>query len=235
MRLDLHLAAGGDNLPLPADSRTDTQELRRAARDAIADSGSSVSDDGIIARVIDFVSRQIERFSNALSGGSSDGLTVLAWGMLLLVVVGIGFILWRARKGLLAEPLRDNFLDDAVGRPPIDWRNRAVAAAQAGDVREALRCWLRVTIAEWNQRGVVVELAGKTLGEYRLDAFWTLERSRYDEFAVLTKRFESVWYGDHPAQHEDLARAQAFADNSSRDVALRAVRDAQFGDLMVAP
>jgi hypothetical protein len=62
-----------------------------------------------------------------------------------------------------------------------------------------------------------------------------LERSRYDEFAVLTKRFESVWYGDHPAQHEDLARAQAFADNSSRDVALRAVRDAQFGDLMVAP
>ena len=108
---------------------------------------------------------------------------------------------------------------DDLGLTGDVWLARAVAAEEAGDWREGVRCRYRALVAVLVAAGAVSEEIGRTAGEYRLLVEQTAPEAA-EAFAAATATFEEVWYGPVAAGPEQrdalIAAAPAIAEAARR-------------------
>ena len=134
-----------------------------------------------------------------------------------------------AAVNALAEPLREAYADLVAASPAHDvdrlpvvayelsWGRRVEGEAGqpvpdpaelAGELREALRCRYRETVALLADAGYVDEIPGRTTGEYLAAASEALPAAT-DAFGRLTLAFEKAWYGRRAVDAEGYAAAEA--------------------------
>jgi hypothetical protein len=91
--------------------------------------------------------------------------------------------------------------------------HRRIAAALTADGRraEALREWLRATVAAIEERGVLPPRPGRTGAATAREAGPLLPAVAADLDAA-TRAFDEVWFGGREATDADVASARAAAD-----------------------
>lgn len=141
--------------------------------------------------------------------GSASG-SVLAWviaglGALVLVVLAVAVL-----RRLRWEPTSAAEGAEPRGREAADWAREAAEHEAAGRWREAVRARFRVLTATLVARGVLDDVPGTTVGEYRA----AIRRSApglAGPFDAAADVFERVWYAHAPADADAVARLRAAA------------------------
>jgi hypothetical protein len=140
-------------------------------------------------------------------GGGRTAAVALAWGGAIAALIGLGF--WLAR--LLAErpfgaPL--NLGDGVIQRPRArELALRAIAAARAGDPREAVRLAYNAALVRLEEQGAWKVDDARTPREY-LPMLQTGD-TRREPMLDLTRRFEQIWYGNRAVSADDAPRVTA--------------------------
>jgi hypothetical protein len=127
----------------------------------------------------------------------------LAWIAALGALVALAG--WIVRMLLRARPGPALQLGPGAVRlmPSREWAERALAAARAGDVREAVRCAYNAAVRRFEEDGLWRPDAARTPREYL--RLVPAGHARRAALADLTRRFEQVWYG-HQDVGADVAR-----------------------------
>lgn len=151
----------------------------------------------------------------------------VVWVLLVGLAVLVAWLVIRAVKAWLRsrrrahQPEAVSKSSDAVipaEDPPLPadaWIERALAAEDAGDWREGLRCRLRSLVVVLEASGHLQEVAGLTVGELRAE----LEANSLDlasGFAEACELFERAWYGHLPTGPHERDRFAALAENLQR-------------------
>jgi len=134
------------------------------------------------------------------SVGSAISWTLIGFAFLVLVWVIAKNLLAQSRAfGLhLQAPLRTH-------QSSREWANAALAAANAGDFREAIHCAYWAAVYRLDEAGVWTLDATRTPREYlRLLKADVPQRPAMRE---ITRNFEVVWYGTKPASAGDFRTA----------------------------
>jgi hypothetical protein len=116
--------------------------------------------------------------------------------VVLVVIVRQGGFRQGLRRVRRASPVVMVSADD-LGLSDDVWLARAVAAEEAGDWREGVRCRYRSLVAVLVSAGAVSEEIGRTAGEYRQLVQATVPEAA-EPFGAATATFEEVWYGQIP-------------------------------------
>lgn len=158
-------------------------------------------------RLQEQVGRWFEDLMGRFGGGrgtARNTALIFAWAAALAALIGLGF--WAART--IAHRPRGAALDldsSAATRPRArELALRAIAAARAGDTREAIRCAYGAALVRLEEQGVWRIDDARTPREY----LPLLAATDGRHFAVvdLTRRFEQIWYGNHAADADDARR-----------------------------
>jgi len=152
----------------------------------------------------------LEDLWSRLGGGSGAGrrvAIVLAWLAALGALVGLGFVMARA----IADRPRDavlNLSSRSPARPRArELALRALREARNGNGREAVRLAYTAAVTRLDEQGAWRLDDARTPREYlRLLRPNDVHRPL---FIDLTRRFERIWYGNHPVEPEDASRATA--------------------------
>ena len=160
------------------------------------------------------VGQWILQMLNRVTGsavGSRTAAMVFAWAASLMALAALA--LWLVttltrRSSAAAVALRIPPPRRTAAR---EWALRAMAAARAGDVREAVRCGYHAAVNRLDEQGTWRVDESRTPREY-------LRLLRPDDpmhsvVAELTRQFEQIWYGRRTATGED---AQRVADHLER-------------------
>jgi len=146
------------------------------------------------------------RFAGGRVAGRRTALA-LAWGAALAALLGLGF--WLART--VAQHPRGASLNLGHGagvRPRArELALRALAAARAGNAREAVRIGYNAAVVRLEEQGAWRVDDARTPREYL-----KMLRTSDDRRAVmldLTQRFEQIWYGNRAAAADDTPRVTA--------------------------
>ena len=132
--------------------------------------------------------------------------SAFAWGVIALSFVLLAYSVWRnlARRtrkaSMQIEPTSSP--DQSRG-----WAEEALAAADRGDYREAIRCGYWAAVTRLEDVGILTYDRSHTPRELlRLLHSHPREQTWLSE---LTGRFEAVWYGYRPASAADWYSARA--------------------------
>lgn len=137
-------------------------------------------------------------------------LAILMWGIPLLVIL----VQRLRRRRPVAATLKSAAVSEepesealeASKQLPSEWRAQAEHWLLAGEGRLALRALFLGDLAYLIERGEIVAMQHKTVGDYRRD----LERRAhvypdvYAGYCMVAQIFESSWYGSHPVTEEVL-------------------------------
>lgn len=171
--------------------------------------------------VLDFIAELIDTI------GAGDRGSVIGTVVLVLVALAAAALIVRFTRTVRRDRPTMVAVDDQLGRSPADWAAEADEHATHGRWREAVRCRYRQLLAELASAHLVEEVAGRTAGEYLQAVAADLPDAAAD-FAEVTRRFETAWYG-HAAvtaaeyqAHVDVAGRVAHAAGVRRRVAVRA-------------
>ena len=169
--------------------------------------------ESLVQRVLDWIGDQLSRFTFGIGGGPGFvgdliGLVVLA-GVITMIVVLVRAFLRRNRSA------RDGQDDDLSieledGRAAADWRTDAERLEAAGEWREAMRARYRELVTALVEARVLVDLPGRTTGEYLTEYSRARPEGR-EAFDALTRLFEGVWYGGVHTGAEDNQRFRQLA------------------------
>lgn len=200
-------------LPLPVH---DPEFVRRTAREVL--SGARY---GELRRT--WVEQAVDRarawLGDLLAGVlAAETAGIAAWALLGAALAVILALAGRYLLGIRSEPRRVPVGFDQIGRSAADWQAEAEAAEEAGELRTAVQAHYRALIAALASRGLVEEVAGRTVGEYRRAVAHSAPASR-DGFETASDVFEGVWYGGEPADRDRLERLRAAAASARRAVA----------------
>ncbi len=153
-----------------------------------------------------------------------------AWQSYLVLVVlsaaAVAALTVAIRRGLfrrLAHPVAGPGVvvsDEAAALSPAAWRERAERSAAEGRFREALRCRYCALVGELGQRGLLDEVPGRTSGDYERRVKAALPEVA-PQFAQLTARFESCWYGEEPSNADEQVVFDRAAELIVREVDAR--------------
>jgi Domain of unknown function (DUF4129) len=151
-----------------------------------------------------------EELASRFGAGPGVGRTIaigLAWVAALGALIGLGFLVARS----IAERPRQATLNLA-GRGPIRPRARehalrALASVRAGNPREAVRFAYHAAVTRLEEEGVWRVDDARTPREYL--PMLRATDARRPVIVDLTRRFERVWYGNHPAAPDDTDRVTA--------------------------
>lgn len=197
--------------PLAVLAQTPTPEqIREAVRDVLsrAEYAQASSEESLIDRGLGWLLEGLGRLLARLSGfGGGAGSWLGAAGLVLLTALLVALtvrVVRRFRSSSVADPV----VDGPTGRRPRDWGEEAVAHARNGELREALRCRYRETVALLADAGYIDEIPGRTTGEYLAAASEALPAAT-DAFGRLTRAFEKAWYGRRAVDAEGYAAAEA--------------------------
>jgi hypothetical protein len=191
IRLALALVLG--DLPTP-DPPPDA--VREKADQIMSDSQFRSGAKSLMKRVLDWISDRFRIPFSAAAGGN----TVVGFVILLLCLAGLVYVVSRIRFALPASGGADEIdidIDIERDRPADMWRVDAEKAEADGEWKLALRARYRWLLGELIDRQLLVNVPGRTPGEYRTD----LARIRPDQattFATATDLFERAWYGNEP-------------------------------------
>ena len=144
------------------------------------------------------------------SGGVAGGLlNLLLWGLLIAVVLGIGFVAYRYFAERLGSTASGDDGDDEVdpdddaligtviidrSREPHGWREEADEHSAAGRFRDALRCRYRALVGDLARRGLLDEIPGRTTGEERRQLRASAPNA-VPFFREAADLFDGAWYG----------------------------------------
>ncbi len=193
------------------------EEIRQLADDIVARAEFRQPEPSLLERFQTWVEDLIGRiFEAAFSGGAGS---ILGWVVLVGAVIAIVWFATRFGRTVQADRRVGITVEGIHRRTPAEWRAEAEAQEAAGEWKLALRSRYRALIGDLIAEGVLVEVAGRTTGEYRGDVAREAPQ-RADDFAAATELFESAWYGDHPTGPEENARFQARARAVASGVAV---------------
>jgi len=167
------------------------------------------NDQALVSRFVDWLRDRIIQGVDAASG-SPPLTTLAAMVILVLLTVGLGWLLSRARltsraPGEGAPALTDDGLTAA------QLRARADTAFTQGRYAEALVDGFRALALGQIERGRIEDVPGATARELA-DAMGTWSPARADRFDSVGRAFDLVLYGDRPATGEQ-ARVVLNLDN----------------------
>jgi hypothetical protein len=161
-------------------------------------------------RIGSWIGELLARLLSRLFSGPSVGAGgPWAW-IILAVLVGIVILLLtRLSIGAGATKSHDPLFAtelEAV-RSPVEWLSEAERFEGRGAWKQALRCRYRALVSQLIDRGVLVDIPGRTSGEFRIEVFRRAPHAAAD-FGRATDLFDSAWYGDKPTGQADNARFQ---------------------------
>jgi len=148
----------------------------------------------------------LEDLWSRFGGGPGAGrriATGLAWAAALAALVGLGVFLVRSLGGRSRVAALN--LARGAGAPPLarELALRALAAARAGNAREAVRFAYNAALTSLEEQGAWRIDAARTPREY-LPMLGAAD-SRHALMMDLTQRFERIWYANRAAAADDMA------------------------------
>jgi Domain of unknown function (DUF4129) len=142
-------------------------------------------------RLVDRIDEAIAWLIARLHLGALSG-NVAAYALIAVALVFLSLWGWRS----LAARMRQAEMVEEINPPGGDgrvWASDALAAAQRGEFREAIRCGYWAAVARLEEQGVLSSNRSRTPREMlRLVANDAREQPPFRE---LTRSFELVWYG----------------------------------------
>ncbi|HEV2387796.1 MAG TPA: DUF4129 domain-containing protein [Candidatus Acidoferrales bacterium] len=155
----------------------------------------------LLLRIATLLERLLARLHLDALGGN-----VLAYGLLAAALALLVLWWWRSLAGR-ASPLEISAASRAPAESSRHWLGEALAAADQGDYREAIRC------GYWAGVGCLID-AGALPGDRALTPRERLRliAARPEEskqLSDLTSRFELVWYGYRPPSAGDWLNTRA--------------------------
>jgi hypothetical protein len=178
---------------------------RDAARTELRHSEYHRDDPSVVSRALDWLGRRLDSVvSGTPTGSATLILLILLVGLIVFAVLRAGRPRRRARRqALRLDPLAPDHL--------VDHRARALEQEQAGRLDEALREWLRATIATIEARGLLDPRPGRTGATIAHHAGAVLPAIGAELAATVTA-FDQVWFGRRPAVRADVEMAHRVAD-----------------------
>jgi hypothetical protein len=202
------VGTSGGAPPLPTPD-VDPAEVGRQADEILARPEFQPEPKGLVERVLDAVGDAIgDLFDALITGGGSS---LVAWGILAVVVGVIVFLLVRLGRTVQGNPMLAATVDSDHRRPSVEWLRDAQQHEARGEWRDALRCRYRALVSDLIARRLVPDVPGRTSGEYRREVAEAVPAVAGD-FAGATELFELAWYGDRDTGPEDNARFRELAD-----------------------
>lgn len=191
-------------------STTDPGEVSRTVEQVLRRPAFATARPSWLGRIRQAVQRWFgDRLADLF--GSGVGRTA-SWVVVGVVVVAALVLVARLAAGTRRGAGRDGPTPALhVQRSVQDWLDQARAALATGDHGEAVRCGYGAVVAALAARGLVDEVPGRTVGEYRAQ----LRANAPDRVAAFVRAsdvFEIVWYAQRPASDRDVAAVLAVAD-----------------------
>jgi len=190
--------------PAPDAAREKAKEILRGSQ---FDSGSSKS---VMQRIVDWILDQIRLpFSEAAGGNNVVGFVIL-----IAFLVALGYVVSRIRLRLPTFAQSDDAMIDVeveADRAAETWRAEAEQAEAAGQWKMALRARYRWLLGELIERQLLVNVPGRTPGEYRGDLAQVLP-DQAAAFTSATDLFELAWYGNEATGPEENQRFRTCAE-----------------------
>lgn len=191
-------------LPRP---EPDADQIRGRAEDILSRAEFNNSE-SVLERVSGWLSDFLGSLFDAL--GSRGVGSVVGWLLLGGLLLGVGWLLTRTpwSVGARAEPDRAQVRtvgDLDLTLTSSQWRAEADRLSAEGHYDDALRARYRALVSDLVAGGLLVDLAGRTPGEYRSELAVALPQQA-DRFADATDQFERAWYGPVDTTARDLAR-----------------------------
>ncbi|HEX3336922.1 MAG TPA: DUF4129 domain-containing protein [Jatrophihabitans sp.] len=162
-------------------------------------------DPGLLSRFLHWVGRQIDALLTG-GGGAHAVLIVLLLALAVVVIFAV-----RAGAPTRRTRIAGEDLDPLAPVAARDHRRIAEQLTAEGRRAEALREWLRATVAGIEERGVLPPRPGRTGAATAREAGPLLPAVAADLHAATTA-FDEVWFGGREARDADLAVARAAAD-----------------------
>lgn len=193
---DAHLDIGGDPRAALADTLA-TKEFERAQAS------------NWLEQIRSWISEWLLRLFTRIFGASMGNRTIaVAFAWIVGAIALIALALWLGRLMTRRSPATALELDPAAQRAPArEWALRALAAARAGDLREAVRCGFHAAVRRLEEQGSWSVDDARTPREYM--RLLHGDDPRRTMFGDLTRRFEQVWYGHRSATGEDVRHIAA--------------------------
>lgn len=214
-------AAVGDAAPAPPEVTTATElaapasprEVRRATDEVLSRRAYATEEPSWWARTAEAARRWLaERVLRLVMATSR---TTVAWIVLALATAVALVVAWRLTRGTRWERRLDPSTVDLERRTAEDWDARSREAEARGDLREAIRTAYRAVLAAYAERGIIEEVPGRTVGEYRREV-GSADPSRRRAFDEASDVVEAVLYADREPVREDLTTIRAAGPTLAR-------------------
>lgn len=191
-----------------------SDEARRWAEEELARPEYRDADPGWVAGFWE----SLRDWLRSLDGGSvGEGASASPWiGVAMAVLIGAAIIIARPRLNAKAKRPEDMFDADPTVVATA-YRERAAAAASAGDWNAAVVDCFRALVRTAEERNVLDARAGRTADEVVQDLAVAF-RAEAGRLAEAARTFDGVRYGNQPA-----GRA-AYARMLELDIALRSLK-----------
>ena len=182
-------------LPSPGAAREAAlHELSKAAYDRAKPSLASRA----VTYLFDKLNELLSKAAGSVPGGRAGLL------LLVLLVVGIGFLVVYRLRPSLRDPSAGELFGDGAVLTPDEHRYRAEQAAARGDFADAVRERLRGIVRELEQRGVLDPRPGRTADEVAREAGAAVPTIA-EPLREAATVFDEVWYGGRIADATSYA------------------------------
>jgi uncharacterized protein DUF4129 len=202
----------------------DRDEARRAAERELSKGVYHQNEPGPVDRainkVVEWVSRLLDRIAGAAPGGSLGLLVLLA-----LVAVVVGVVIWRTGPVRRGARTGTSLIELSGDLDAAEHRRRADEHAAAGRYAESVRERMRAIVRELELRGVLEPRPGRTADEVAREAGASVPAISGD-LSSAAGVFDEVWYGGRPATAQAdavLRRADERIQNAQLAITSRGV------------
>jgi len=179
-------------------------EARRRADEILARPEFRPPERSLLQRALDWVDETVRSvLSTLLTGGTGSIVAWLVLGMSVLVVV---VVVTRVLRTVQPMPTHRVEHDTARTRRATDWEREAEVYEAEGRWKDGVRCRYRALVAALVERDMLLDVPGRTAGEYRLELRSHAPADAVAAFGAATDLFEAAWYGDRPTGPAESAQ-----------------------------